>query len=74
MPKAKSNVHPIGNVATCARQYQIDYFVPHHPIVTWQDWLCAIHAMHKVEAMLMRSIETAATAKEIAAFKASLGD
>lgn len=54
------------------RHHRIDYLVPHHPIVTWQDWLCFIESMHKTEAMLMKSIEHMVIPEEIAAFKTLL--
>jgi hypothetical protein len=54
------------------RTYPISYSVPYHPIVTWKDWLSAIHAMHETEAMLMRSAERAATPEEIREYQKEL--
>jgi hypothetical protein len=51
------------------REITIRYEVPHHPIVTWQDWLLAIDAMHAEERRLMQSIETGVTKRQIEAFR-----
>jgi hypothetical protein len=41
------------------RSVTINWEVPHHPIVTWQDGLLQIKAMRKAEAVLVTSMRNA---------------
>jgi hypothetical protein len=41
------------------RSVTINWEVPHHPIVTWHDWLLQIKAMRKAEAVMVSAMRNA---------------
>lgn len=53
------------------RSRTLQWQVPHHPIVTWQDWVCELDAIDRIRDTLKTDIERAVTREEITAFRLS---
>lgn len=55
------------------RQRTIYYSVPHHPIVTWQNWVLELDALDRARESLLQAIERNVSPAKIEKFRSSLG-